>query len=237
MNTLAEVMTRLEKLGTEQTRKTLIRHGAPATQLFGVKISDLKLIAKEIKGNQSLACDLYETGNCDAMYLAGLVAKGSLMTKKQLDAWAKSANWNMLSESTVAWVASESPHARILAMKWIKSKKESIALSGWATYSGIIATTVDEKLDLQEIKGLLDHIVDEIHNAPNQVRYVMNGFVIAVGSYVKPLLKQAKATAKQIGTVTVDMGDTACKVPLATAYIEKVEAAGRVGKKRKTVKC
>ena len=38
-------------------------------------------------------------------------------------------------------------------------------------------------------------------------------------------------------TVSVDMGDTACKVPLATAYIEKIEAAGKVGRKRKTMKC
>ncbi|HJN10581.1 MAG TPA: hypothetical protein QF564_17975 [Pirellulaceae bacterium] len=65
----------------------------------------------------------------------------------------------------------------------------------------------------------------------------MNGFVISVGTYVKPLLKQAKAAAKKIGMVEVDTGDTACKVPLATAYIEKVEAAGRVGKKRKTMMC
>ncbi len=63
------------------------------------------------------------------------------------------------------------------------------------------------------------------------------GFVIAVGTYVKPLLKKAKAVAKTIGTVSADMGDTACKVPLASAYIEKVETAGRIGKKRKTIKC
>ena len=65
----------------------------------------------------------------------------------------------------------------------------------------------------------------------------MNGFVISVGAYVKPLLKQAKRVAKTIGTVSVDMGDTACKVPLATEYIEKIEKMGRIGKKRKTIKC
>jgi hypothetical protein len=65
----------------------------------------------------------------------------------------------------------------------------------------------------------------------------MNSFVIAVGAYVKPLLKQAKTAAKELGTVKVDMGDTECKVPLATAYIEKIEKAGRVGKKRKTIRC
>jgi hypothetical protein len=65
----------------------------------------------------------------------------------------------------------------------------------------------------------------------------MNGFVIAVGTYVKPLLKEAKAAARQIGEVSVDVGETACNVPLATAYIEKSEAAGSVGKKRKTIRC
>jgi hypothetical protein len=33
------------------------------------------------------------------------------------------------------------------------------------------------------------------------------------------------------------MGDTACEVPLAIAYIEKAEAAGKLGKKRKTIRC
>ena len=65
----------------------------------------------------------------------------------------------------------------------------------------------------------------------------MNYFVIAVGGYVKPLLKQAKAVARQLGQVTVDMGDTGCKVPAASAYIEKMESAGRIGKKRKTLRC
>ena len=65
----------------------------------------------------------------------------------------------------------------------------------------------------------------------------MNAFVIAVGTYVRSLLAHAKAAAKQIGEVYVDVGDTACKVPLATAYIEKCEAAGKVGKKRKTIRC
>ena len=59
----------------------------------------------------------------------------------------------------------------------------------------------------------------------------------SVGSYIKPLLKQAKATAKKIGVVSVEMGETACKVPLARDYIKKIESMGRVGKKRKTLKC
>jgi hypothetical protein len=43
--------------------------------------------------------------------------------------------------------------------------------------------------------------------------------------------------AGKIGPVTVDMGDTACKVPYAPDYVQKVVDRGTVGKKRKTAKC
>ena len=65
----------------------------------------------------------------------------------------------------------------------------------------------------------------------------MNAFVIAVGSSVAPLLGDAQAAAKKIGKVQVDMGGTACKVPLATEYIQKAVDRGRVGRKRKGARC
>jgi len=238
MPTLASIMGELKKKGTEKTRKTYARHGMAADKMFGVSVADLKVIAKTIKGQQALACELYETGNMDAMYLAGMIADGSQMSKQQLNTWAEgAANLRMIAEYTVPWVTVENPHARELAKQWIKSKQEHVASSGWCTYSGLLATTPDVALDLAEIESLLGVAVKGIKSAQNRVRYTMNGFVISVGAYVKPLLKQAKATAKQIGPVSVDVGDTACSVPVATAYIEKIEAAGRVGQKRKTIRC
>ena len=119
----------------------------------------------------------------------------------------------------------------------MKSEKELMAAAGWCTYSGIVATTPDTALDLTEIEKLLGTVVKDVKTAADRVRYAMNGFVVAVGSYVKPWSKQAKAVAKQIETISVDVGDTDCKIPLATAYVEKIESAGRLGQKRKTVRC
>ncbi|HSG70249.1 MAG TPA: DNA alkylation repair protein [Planctomycetaceae bacterium] len=236
MTTLQHVLTELKQQADDQTRKTYLRHGAPDS-ILGVKVGDLKVIAKTIKGHQKLALELYDSGNPDAQYLAGMVADGAQMTKQQLDRWAKNASWHMISEYTVPGVACESKFARELAMKWIESKKVSLATSGWCTYAGIVAIRPDDELDLKEIKQLMKQIVETIDSVDDRVRYDMNSFVISVGSYVKPLLKEAKAIAKKLGTVSVDMGDTACKVPVATDYIAKVEGMGRIGKKRKTMKC
>ena len=236
METVSEVMDALAEVGSEQTRKIYRNHGAPE-EMFGCKVADMKKIAKKIKGNQELALALYDSGNSDAMYLAGMVADGSQMNKKQLESWAKGASWYFLSEYAVPGVVHESPHAVGLAKKWMKSKKENLAACGWATYAGVLATREDEELDLEEIEDLLDAIPGKMDAAPGRVRYTMNGFVISVGAYVKPLLKKAKSIAKSIGKVEVDMGGTACKVPLATDYIKKIESKKTIGKKRKTIKC
>ena len=65
----------------------------------------------------------------------------------------------------------------------------------------------------------------------------MNGIVSAVGCDVQPLTALARQTGEKIGPVTDDMGNTACQVPDAREYIDKVAARGSIGKKRMTVKC
>ena len=234
--TAAKILAELKTLGSESTKKTLLRHGA-REPFFGVKAQDLKKIHKRIKTDYQLALDLYETGNSDAMYLAGLIADDAKMTKKDLERWVKAAYWYYLSEFAVPWVAAGSPHGHNLALKWIESKSENIAAAGWATLRSLVSIKDDADLDLGELKKLLERVAKSIHQQTNRVRYVMNGFVIYVGSYVKSLTETALEAAKKIGTVAVDVGDTACKVPDAAEYINKAKASGTIGKKRKSAKC
>jgi 3-methyladenine DNA glycosylase AlkD len=238
MPTVASLVATLRAKGSEKTRATYVRHGMAADRVLGVSVADLKTIAKSLKGQQEVACKLYDTGLMEAMYLAGMVAKGTLMTPQQLQKWADgSTGLPMIAEYTVPWVTVEHPQASTLATKWIASKQEQVASAGWCTWSGLVATQPDDSLDLAEIEKLLASVPARIGSAKNRARYTMNGFVISAGAYVKPLLSQAKKIAKQLGAVEVDVGDTACKVPLATEYIAKIESMGCVGQKRKTIRC
>ena len=242
MSTLESVMGELEAKGSEKTRITYARHGLPIDHMFGVSNADLKVIAKviarTIKRKQELAMELYATGNLDAMYLAGLVADGALMTRKQLQAWVDGAvGMAMIYEYPVPWVTVESEHGSDLAAAWVKSNKEHVGSAGWCTYSGLVATRPDAELDLALIEALLTEVEAGIGTAKNRVKSTMNRFVISVGSYVKPLYAQAMATGKRLGAVAVDVGDTDCKIPLATDSINKVEANGKLGQKKKTIRC
>lgn len=233
---LQQIMTELESQGSEQTKKVLIRHGA-REPFYGVKVEFLKKIQKKIKKDYKLSLELYNTGNSDAMYLAGLIADETLMTKADLLHWAQNAYWYMISDYTVAWVAAESRFGLELAIEWIDSDNEFVASAGWATLSNIASMKNDEELNLELLSSLLSRVENNIHHSKNRVRYTMNGFVIALGTFVAPLYKQAIETGKKIGKVSVNMGDTACKVPVAVDYIEKNFKMGRAGKKRKTCRC
>ena len=234
--TAKEIMAELESLGSESIKNILLKHGVKEP-FFGVKVEYLKPIQKKIKMDYKLSNELFLTKNADAMYLAGLIADDAKMTKEDLQKWAKMAVSNNISEYTVPWVAAGSKFGFELAMEWIDAKEEHIAATGWSTLSNLVALKSDSDLDLPALKKLLARIEKKIHSAQNRERSAMNGFIIAVGTYVEGLTKDAIATANKIGEVTVDKNGTACKVPGAADYIKKAMDKGVIGKKKKTVKC
>src|SRR5688572_24605105 len=189
--TAKEILEEIKPLGSESYKRMMFKNYGVKEPCFGVKIGDLKEIQKRIKKDYQLALDLYDTGNYDAMYLAGLIADDERMTKTDLQRWVVKAYAGALPGATVAWVAAGGRYGRELALEWIDSMKPLVAAAGWATLSSLVTLKDDAELDLPELKRLLQRVQKTIRKAPDAVRYTMNWFVIAVGSYVKPLTEFA----------------------------------------------
>jgi 3-methyladenine DNA glycosylase AlkD len=234
--TSAEIVKQLKALGEPSYKRILMNHGAEEPVL-GVKIAELKRIQKRIKKDYRLALELFDTGIYDAQYLAGLIADEHRMTEADFRRWLAKSNGATICGTAVAPVLAESEHAHDLALEWIDSKNEKTAQTGWTVLAGWVSVTDDADLDVGELKRLLARVEKTIHSAPNLVRYTMNGFVIALGAYVSKLTEAAIRAGEKIGPVSVDMGNTACEVPFAPQYIEKIQKRGTIGKKRKTARC
>lgn len=213
------IMQKLQMLGSEQIKNIYIKHGAQEP-LYGVRTGDLKPIVREIKKDYALSMDLYETGNYDAMYLAGMITDAQKMSKNDFENWIKQAYCPGLSDYTVATTLAKSDFAQEIADKWISSKKELYQSAGWACYCNLLKNQSNDKLDVEKIEQYLHYIELNIHKSANRTRYSMNNFVIAVGIFYKPLQEQAFEVAKNIGKIYVDMGETCCKTPWATKYIQ-----------------
>jgi 3-methyladenine DNA glycosylase AlkD len=234
--TAKDILAEIKPLGSESYKRVMRNHGVKEP-FFGVKISDLQKIVRRIKRDYQLALDLYDTGNYDAMYLAGLIADDARMTKADLRRWVAGAYCSGLCGATVPWVAAGSAHGWELGLEWIDSQATLVAAAGWATLASLVSIKDDSQLDLTTLKQLVQRVEKTIREAPDLARYQMNGFVIAVGCSVQPLTDTVLQTAERIGPVTVDMGNTSCKVPFAPDSIRKVQKRGTIGKKRKTAKC
>jgi 3-methyladenine DNA glycosylase AlkD len=64
-----EILAQLKSLGDNARRKHNTKAGTPDNQ-FGVKLGDIRAMAKKIKTDHELALNLWDTGNVEAQLLA-----------------------------------------------------------------------------------------------------------------------------------------------------------------------
>jgi 3-methyladenine DNA glycosylase AlkD len=233
---LDDIMKQLEAVGTERTKAIYMRHGGHEP-LFGVTIASMKPIAKRIGKDQRMAEALYATGNYDAMYLAGMVAEPRAMTEADFERWIDQAYFYMVSDYIVAVTLAETAFAQVVADRWIADGRELRASAGWSCYAWLLGSRPDSEFDTDKLRSMLDNVARTIHDQPNRVKYSMNNFAMAVGVSYLPLYEEAVRVAAQVGPVDVKLGKTKCKVPLASEAIRKAADGGRLGFKRRNVRC
>lgn len=230
------VMQELEALAKERSKKMYISNGAQEP-LFGVATGAMKPIAKKIKINQGLAEELYATGNYDAMYFAGIIADPKAMTESDYDRWMDGAYFYMLSDYVVAVTLAESDIAQEVADKWIASGEELRMSAGWSCYCWLLGNRKDNEFSESKISDMLDLVKNTIHDSPERTKSAMNNFLYTVGISFKPLNEKAIETAKAVGIVEVKRDKKKSSFLNAYESIQKEMDRGKLGFKRKYVRC
>ena len=230
------VMQELEALGKERMKKMYISNGAHEP-LFGVATGAMKPIAKKIKINQRLAEELYATGNYDAMYFAGIIADPKAMTESDFNRWMDGAYFYMLSDFVVAVTLSESDLAQGIADQWIASDDELRMSAGWSCYCWLLGNRQDDEFSVSKISNMLDIVKNTIHDSPVRTKSAMNNFLYTVGTSYLPLHEKAVETAKEVGIVEIKRDKKKSSFLNACESIQKEIDRGRLGFKRKYVRC
>ncbi|MEH7225616.1 DNA alkylation repair protein [Bacillus sp. JJ1566] len=230
------VMQELEALGKERMKKIYMSNGAKEP-LFGVATGAMKPIAKKIKINQPLAEELYATGNYDAMYFAGIIADPKGMTESDYDRWMDGAYFYMISDYVVAVTLSESDIAQDVADKWIASGEELRMSAGWSCYCWLLGNRKDHEFSESKLSEMLDLVKNTIHNSPERTKSAMNNFIYTVGISYVPLHEKAVETADKVGIVEVKREKKKSSFLNSYESIQKELDRGKLGFKRKYVRC
>jgi 3-methyladenine DNA glycosylase AlkD len=230
------VIQELEALGKDSIKKRYINSGAHEP-LFGVATTAMKPLAKKIKIDQVLAEELYTSGNYDAMYFAGIIADPIAMTEADFDRWMEGAYFYMLSDFVVAVTLAEADIAQEVADKWIASGDELRMSAGWSCYCWLLGNRPDAEFDTSKLENMLEKVKNTIHDAPDRAKSAMNNFLYTVAISFVPLHEKAIETAKEIRPVEIRKGTKKSSTLNALENIEKDIDRGRVGFKRKYVRC
>lgn len=217
---LNSALRELKRRGTAQNRKVYRRHGV-GENMYGVSLSDLRLLAKQIKVDQDLAVELWATGNHDAQVLATLIADPAQFDAKTLDAWAKDLSNYVITDQFAGLVA-RTPHWQKKAEKWHAARGEWIGRVGW-NLIGQLALH-EPSLPDSYFEPYLIEIETGIHQQKNRVREAMNNALIAIGVRNAALQEKALGMAPIIGPVEIDHGETNCQTPNAAEYILRTVA-------------
>jgi len=213
--TVKDVLTQLKSLGDEARRKHNTKAGAPENQ-FGVKLGDIRTLAKKIKTDHDLALELWETGNVEAQLLATLIIKPESLSAKELDALTRSTTCAQVADWLNAYVVARHPEKDALREKWMKAKDPWAARAGW----NLTASRISKDADGLDLPALLDRIEKEMPKAKPQVQWTMNNTLAAIGIHHPRHRKRAVAIGEKIGLYRDWPVSKGCTPPYVPVWVE-----------------
>ena len=215
--TVKEILAQLEALGDEKLRAQNKKRGAGDNQ-FGVKMGDIRTLAKKIKTNHELALELWDTGNIEARQLAILIIVPKKLSIDELNKMVRSEKYVWVADWLYSYVIKEHPEKEKLRTEWMKTKDVMAARAGWSLTAGCVVRS-PEVLDLQ---ALLDRIESEMPKAAPEVQWTMNTTLAQIGINHPKLRKRALAIGEKLGIYRDYPVSKGCTSPFAPIWINEM---------------
>jgi len=215
--TLKETLTQLKALGNDKMRAHNIKNGAGENQ-FGVKMGDLRTLAKKIKANHNLALELWDTGNVDARFLSALLIDPKKLSHDDMNRIVKSEKFVHVADWLYSYVIKIYPDNESLRQEWMKSKDVMLARAGWSLTSGCVVRNPD----VLDLPAILDRIESEMPGAAPEVQWTMNSTLAQIGIQFPKHRKRALAIGEKLGVYKDYPVSKGCTSPFAPIWINEM---------------
>jgi 3-methyladenine DNA glycosylase AlkD len=191
-----EVLTWLERRGTQSTLQGMARYGIRAKHAFGVPMAALLGLAKSLSPDHTLAGALWETGCYEARLLAALVDDPKRVTRRQMDAWAKSfENWGDCD--TVCFkLFDQTPFAWEKSRQWGASRHEFVKRGAFALMASLALH--DKSASDRQFLALLPLIDKGARDDRNFVKKGVSWALRAIGRRNQALYAASLALAQRL---------------------------------------
>lgn len=206
--TLTEVQALLEKNKNERGIAHWEKSGRADWSSYGIGLTQLKKIAKQMGRDETLSRKLAQQPNYDMRVLSMLTGTPKKRTADELEAEVNEVDMWSLSHVWTQNVLAGHPAGQELFERWRDSKEE---IKRRVAYGWLYGAAKNKKLDDAYFIPIVQHIKENLQQEENLVRDTMNNALFALGQRSKALNEQCIAAAQHIGPVTVDYGDNSCE--------------------------
>ncbi|MBX3051929.1 MAG: DNA alkylation repair protein [Caldilineaceae bacterium] len=214
---LQEALTQLEALGSERTRAQNARKGAGDKQ-FGVRLGDIRKLAKQIKSNHELALALWETGIVDAQLLAILLLKPKLLSADEVDRMVRAVTFTQVADWLNSNVVNKHPDKETLRLAWMETDDPMAARAGW----NLTAERIVKNPDGIDLPTLLDRIESQMAGAAPEVQWTMNTSLAQIGIHFPQQRGRALAIGEALGIYRDYPVSKGCTSPFAPIWINEM---------------
>lgn len=175
---------------------------------FGIGLTQLKALAKQIGKNHDLAVELWNEPNYDVKTIAVLIEEPKKVDKAQIEVMVNDVSMWMMSHTWVQNLFSKVVFAKDLAEEWRLSKNDVKRRCGYAFLYYLVK---DKKVPDAYFLPILSEIETKIQQEENFVKDAMNNVLFAAGQRSKLLNVRCLEIVSAIGKITVDYGDNSCE--------------------------
>lgn len=215
--TLKETLKQLEALTDERTRTHNTKKGVGENQ-YGVKLGDIRKIAKKIKINHSLALELWKTENFDAQMLSILIIKPKELSSNELDAMVRSVKYERVADWINSYVVKLHPDNESLRQKWMIDDNPMAARAGW----NLTSQRVIKNPEIVDISALLDRIEQEMLTAAPETQWTMNFSLVEIGINHPEHRMRAIEIGEKLGVYSDYPEKKGCTSPFAPIWIKEM---------------
>jgi len=132
MASAEDILKKLKAKARPNQLEGMARFGISSERRLGVKVPDMRKIAKDVGKDHALALELWKTGIPDAQIVAALVGEPEKMTDAQMEDWVKDFNsWDVCDQVCMN-LFDKSPLAVKKIHEWSGREEEFVKRAAYA---------------------------------------------------------------------------------------------------------
>ncbi len=194
--TKEDVLKKLKILANPKAMEGMARFGICMDSAYGVRVPDIRVVAKEIGKDHKLAQELWASGIHEARLLASMIDRADMVTEKQMDKWVKDFNSWDVCDMTCFNLFDKTKFVHQKIKEWSKREEEFVKRTGFALMAGLAIH--NKNMKDEEFERFFSIIIREAEDDRNFVRKAVNWALRQIGKRNLSLNKKAIRIAKQI---------------------------------------